>query len=262
MAWDPTLYLKFGDERLRPGFELLARIGELPPGPLVELGCGTGVHARAIAARWPERTLTAIDRSREMLAKAAAEPSPIRWLEADIASWSATEPAALIFSNATLQWLGRHAQLFPHLMRQLAPGGVLAVQMPRNFDQPSHVLMRETARDGSWSAKLAPVVGGATVLREDPVAPPEWYYDLLTPQAQDGLDLWETDYLHVLAGEDPVLQWVSATALRPVIEALDGGERAAFLAAYGAKLRQAYPRRADGKTLLPFRRLFLVARAR
>ncbi|HUC65593.1 MAG TPA: methyltransferase domain-containing protein [Stellaceae bacterium] len=262
MAWDPTLYLKFGDERLRPGFELLARIGELPPGPLVELGCGTGVHARAIAARWPERRLTAIDRSREMLAKAAAEPSPIRWLEADIASWSAPEPAALIFSNATLQWLGGHAQLFPHLMRQLAPGGVLAVQMPRNFDQPSHALMRETAREGSWSAKLVPVVGGATVLREEPVAPPEWYYDLLAPQAPDGLDLWETDYLHVLAGEDPVLQWVSATALRPVIEALDGSERADFLAAYGAKLRQAYPRRADGKTLLPFRRLFLVVRAR
>jgi len=260
MAWDPTLYLKFGDERLRPGFELLARIADLPPGPLVELGCGTGAHARAIAQRWPDRPLTAIDRSREMLAKAAAEPSPIRWLEADIASWTATEPAALIFSNATLQWLGGHAQLFPHLLRQLVPGGVLAVQMPRNFDQPSHVLMRETAQQGPWAATLAPVVGGATVLREDPVAPPDWYYDLLSPLARPGLDLWETDYLHVLDGEDPVLHWVSGTALRPVTEALKGTERESFLAAYGAKLRQAYPRRADGKTLLPFRRLFIIAR--
>lgn len=261
MAWDPTLYLKFGDERLRPGFELLARVGELPAGPLVELGCGTGVHARAIAGRWPDRDLTAIDRSREMLAQAAAEPAPIHWREADIATWSAPEPAALIFSNATLQWLGEHARLFPHLLRQLVPGGVLAVQMPRNFDQPSHVLMRETAAQGPWAATLVPVVGGATVLREDPVAPPEWYYDLLTPLAAGGLDLWETEYLHVLEGEDPVLHWVSATALRPVTEALQGAERAAFLAAYGAKLRAAYPRRADGKTLLPFRRLFLVARA-
>ncbi|HXY99164.1 MAG TPA: methyltransferase domain-containing protein [Stellaceae bacterium] len=261
MAWDPTLYLKFGDERLRPGFELLARIGELPAGPLYELGCGTGVHARAIAQRWPDRALTAIDRSAEMLAKAATEPAPIRWLEADIALWSAPEKAALIFSNATLQWLGGHARLFPHLLRQLVPGGVLAVQMPRNFDQPSHVLMRETAAAGPWAAKLQSVVGSATVLREDPVAPPEWYYDLLARLAPGGLDFWETEYLHVLEGEDPVLQWVSGTALRPVTEALAGAEREAFLAAYDAKLRLAYPRRADGKTLLPFRRLFLLARA-
>ena len=260
MAWDPTLYLKFGDERLRPGFELLARIGELPPGPLIELGCGTGAHARAIAARWPERALTAIDRSPEMLAKAAAAPAPIRWLEADIATWSAPERAALVFSNATLQWLPRHAELFPHLLRQLVPGGVLAVQMPRNFGQPSHALMRETAAAGPWAAKLAPVLGGATVLRDEPVSPPEWYYDLLAPLAP-ALDLWETEYLHLLEGEDPVLNWVSATALRPVIEALAGAERAGFLAAYGAKLRHAYPRRADGKTLLPFRRLFILARA-
>lgn len=260
MAWDPTLYLKFGDERLRPGFELLARIGELPAGPLYELGCGTGVHARAIAQRWPDRTLSAIDRSREMLAKASAEPAPILWVEADIARWSAAEKGALVFSNATLQWLGDHARLLPHLLRQLVPGGVLAVQMPRNFDQPSHVLMRETAAEGPWAAKLAPVLGGATVLREEPVMAPERYYDLLAPIAQGGLDLWQTEYLHVLEGEDPVLDWVSGAALRPATDALAGAERQAFLAAYGAKLKSAYPRRGDGKTLLPFRRLFMVAR--
>ncbi|HEX7968914.1 MAG TPA: methyltransferase domain-containing protein [Stellaceae bacterium] len=259
MAWDPALYLKFGDERLRPGFELLARIGELPPGPLYELGCGTGVHARAIAQRWPDRVLTAIDRSQEMLAKAAAEPAPILWVEADIARWSAPEPGALIFSNATLQWLGEHERLFPHLLRQLVPGGVLAVQMPRNFEQDSHRLMRETAAAGPWAGRLAPVLGSATVLRREPVRPPEAYYDLLAPLARD-IDLWEVDYLHVLTGEDAVLEWVRGTALRPVLDALADGERQDFLAAYRAKLRQAYPRRADGKTLFPFRRLFLVAR--
>lgn len=260
MAWDPTLYLKFGDERLRPGFELLARIGELPEGPLYELGCGTGVHARALAQRWPGRALTAIDRSPEMLAKAAAEPSPIRWLEADIASWSAPEKGALIFSNATLQWLEDHGRLFPHLLSQLMPGGVLALQMPRNFDQPTHALMRETAAEGPWAATLAAAAGRATVLRAEPVMPPEAYYDLLRPLAGSEIDLWETEYLHVLEGEDPVLEWVRATALRPVTEALAGAERGAFIAAYAAKLRRAYPRRASGKTLLPFRRLFLVAR--
>jgi trans-aconitate 2-methyltransferase len=265
MAWDPAQYLKFGDERLRPGFDLLARVGLLPPGDLWELGCGTGVHARAIAARWPDRTVTAVDNSREMLARASAEPSEIRWVEADIAQWSASDKAALVFSNATLQWLRGHDRLFPHLMRQVAPGGVLAVQMPRNFDAPSHVLMREVAASGPWSGVLAPLADPkgehASLLRRDPVARPEVYYDLLAPLATGGIDLWETEYLHVLEGEDAVLEWVRGTALRPVLEALNPDRRAGYLAAYGAALRQAYPRRPDGRTLLPFRRLFLVARA-
>src|ERR1700722_8873007 len=134
MSWDPRQYLKFSGERLRPGFDLLAQIGELPPGPIFELGCGTGVHARVIAERWPERRIVALDQSPQMLAQAAAEPSRVAWREADIATWSAPGPAALIFSNATLQWLEGHGVLFPHLLRQLAPSGVLAVQMPRNFD--------------------------------------------------------------------------------------------------------------------------------
>jgi trans-aconitate 2-methyltransferase len=260
MAWDPARYLKFGDERLRPGFELLARIGEVPPGPLYELGCGTGAHARAIAGRWPGRVLTAIDRSREMLAKAAAEPAPILWAEADIAAWSAPEQAALVFSNATLHWLGAHERLFPHLLAQLVPGGALAVQMPRNFDQPSHRLMRETATDGPWAERLRPVLARERVLQAEPVLPPQAYYDLLAPRAQ-ALDLWETEYLHVLEGEDAVLEWIRGSALRPLLEALAPPERASYLAAYGAKLRAAYPRRPDGKTLLPFRRLFMLARA-
>jgi trans-aconitate 2-methyltransferase len=260
MSWDPAQYLKFGDERLRPGFELLARIGELPPGPLYELGCGTGAHARAIAERWPGRTLTAVDRSREMLAKAAAEPAPIHWVEADIGQWSAPEKAALIFSNATLHWLGTHERLFPHLMAQLIPGGALTVQMPRNFDQPSHRLMRETAEQGPWARQLMPVLAAERVLQAEPVLPPQAYYDLLSPQAK-ALDLWETEYLHVLEGEDAVLEWIRGSALRPLLDALRQAERAQYLAAYGAKLRQAYPRRPDGKTLLPFRRLFILARA-
>ncbi len=264
MSWDPGLYLKFGDERLRPGFELMACIGELPPGPLYELGCGTGAHARALLARWPDRALTAIDKSPEMLAKASAAPAPILWQEADIAIWSAPEKAALIFSNATLHWLGDHERLFPHLLRQLVAGGVLAVQMPRNFTSPSHRLMREVAAQGPWAARLAALIdpqSGATVLRDDAVADPEWFYDRLAPLAQGGLDLWETIYIHVLEGADAVLDWVRATALRPLLEALPSHEREGYLAAYGARLRQAYPPRADGKTLLPFRRLFLVARA-
>jgi trans-aconitate 2-methyltransferase len=263
MAWDPRQYLKFSNERLRPGFDLLAQVADLPPGPIFELGCGTGVHARAIADGWPERKVVAIDRSPQMLAEAAATPSRVEWREADIDGWRPENPAALIFSTATLQWLGAHERLFPHLVHALAAGGVLAVQMPRNFAAPSHALMRETALDGPWAALLEPHMrpeaGSGTLLRTEPVHPPEFYYDLLRPLVA-ALDLWETEYLHVLDGEDPVLEWVRGSALRPVLEGLPADLAAGFEAAYRAKLRKAYPRRADGHTLLPFRRLFLVAR--
>jgi len=260
MDWDPAQYLRFADERLRPGFDLLARVGTLAPGPIVELGCGTGVHTRAIAERWPDRAVSGVDGSPEMLARAASGvASRVAWREADIRQWSAAEPAALIFSNATLQWLDDHETLFPRLLRQLVPGGILAVQMPRNFDAPSHVLMRETAAEAPWAERLAPL------LRFDPVAPPEVYYDLLVPLARGGVDLWETEYLHVLSGaegaESPVLTWIRGTALRPLMTSLSVAEQADFAARYDAKLKAAYARRQDGKTLLPYRRLFLVARA-
>ena len=258
MAWDPRQYLKFSGERLRPGFDLLAQVGELPDGPIYELGCGTGVHARAMAERWPSRDVIALDKSAAMLKEASAEPSRVRWIEGDIEAWSAPDPASLIFSTATLQWIEKHELLFPRLMGNLAPGGVLAVQMPRNFDAPSHVLLRETAKEERW-AKARPGQGETMPLRSDPVGPPAFYYDLLRPLAHE-LDLWETEYLHVLEGEGPVLEWVRGSALRPMLEVLGPDEARAFEARYGAKLRQAYPRRADGHTLLPFRRIFMVVR--
>ncbi len=263
MSWDPRQYLKFSGERLRPGFDLLAQVDELPRGPIYELGCGTGVHARAMAERWPDRSVTALDKSAAMLKEARAESSSVRWVEGDIEEWSAQEPAALIFSTATLQWLEGHERLFPRLVGELAPGGVLAVQMPRNFDAPSHVLLRETAAEARWAEALVPQArpghGENMPLRTDPVRGPAFYYDLLRPLARE-LAFWETEYLHVLDGEDPVLEWVRGSALRPVLEALPPAEARAFEARYGAKLCAAYPRRADGHTLLPFRRLFMVVR--
>jgi trans-aconitate 2-methyltransferase len=259
MDWDPVQYLKFADERLRPGFDLLARIGELPPGPITELGCGTGVHTSAIAARWPERAVTGLDLSAEMLGQAAAQPSQIRWEQGDIAAWQAAEKQALVFSSATLHWVDDHPRLMLQLMRQLAAGGVLAIQMPRNFQAPSHLLMREIAASGPWAQLLAPL------LRHDPVASPEAYYDLLAPLSRGDVDFWETEYLHVLAGpadgESAVLAWNRGTALRPLLEPLTASEQRDFAARYDAALKAAYPRRADGKTLLPFRRLFMIVRA-
>jgi trans-aconitate 2-methyltransferase len=265
MAWNPQQYLKFADERLRPGFDLLAQINDLPDGPLFDLGCGPGVHARAIAARWPDRPMTGVDNSTAMLMTAAKEPSPIAWVNADIATWQPDVPPALIYSNATLQWLTGHAQLFPRLFSLLAAGGVLAVQMPRNFDNPSQSLLRDTAASGPWAATLAPLFAPdcptPSMLRPDPVAPPDFYYDLLAPRAKGGIDLWETEYVHQLRGDNAVLEWMRGTTMRPVLDALSEEMRAAFIAAYAQRLAAVFHRRDDGKTLLKFRRLFLVARA-
>ncbi len=261
-AWNPAQYLKFGDARLRPGFELLARVGELPPGVLYDLGCGTGDHARAIAARWSERKLVALDHSPDMLRKAQGKPTPtnLSWLEADIAGWSAPEPAALIYSNATLHWLPDHARLFPHLLTQLVSGGVLAVQMPANFHEPSHTLIRELALEPRYRAKLGPLTGPGGSLRDDLVAAPEFYYGVMAPFASGGIDLWQTVYTTVLSGERPVLEWIKGSILRPTLDRLAEAERPAFEDELAARLAEAYPKRGDGITLFPFRRIFFVAR--
>lgn len=262
-AWNPAQYLLFGDARLRPGFELLARVGELPLGPLYELGCGTGAHARAIAERWPDRRVVAIDHSPAMLAEARATPAPanLAWDEADIDSWTASSaPAALIFSNAALHWLPHPRRLFGRLMRELAASGVLAVQMPNNFDAPSHRLIRDLALMPRYRTKLASLTEPGGVLRDDLVQAPDFYYDVLAPLATGGVDLWRIEYLMALGGERPVLEWLKGSILRPVLERLDPAERGPFEDALAARLAEAYPRRDDGITLLPFRRLFFVAR--
>jgi trans-aconitate 2-methyltransferase len=252
MSWSPERYLAFGDHRTRPAVDLLARVALAAPARVADLGCGPGNSTALLCARWPQAEVVGLDSSPEMLAKARASGLSARWLEADLAGWVPAGAFDLLYSNAALQWLPDHARLLPRLLDALPPGGVLAVQMPRNFDAPSHVLLREVADRGPWAARLA-----SRLLRA-PVAAPEHYYDLLQPQAA-ALDIWESEYLQILEGDDPVLSWTRSTALRPVIAALDPDEQARFEADYAKRLRLAYPRRADGQTLFPFRRLFIVA---
>lgn len=254
MSWNPQQYLKFVAPRQRPAMDLLAAIPAVRPRIVFDLGCGTGHLTRALAARWPEARITGVDDSASMLAQAAAEPGAIRWVEQSLAEWRADEPADLIHSNAALHWRPDHARLFPALLAQLAPAGVLAVQMPRNFNAPSHTRIADTIGAGPWRARLEPM------LQPSPVAAPDFYYDLLAPLAAR-LDIWETEYLHVLEGRDPVKEWTKGTWLKPFLNALDPTERDAFEADYAARLREAYPMRTDGKTLFPFRRLFIVATA-
>jgi trans-aconitate 2-methyltransferase len=251
MAWNPTHTLKFAGPRLQPGLDLITRLPDIEARRIVDLGCGSGALAAQLAERWPRATVAGLDRDRNALREARATHPDLEWVEADIADWAPKEPVDLIFSNAALQWLEGHEALVPRLLSFLAPGGVLAVQMPRNFDAPSHVLMRALASEPPWSGRIP--------LRRPPVGTPAAYYDLLAPRTA-ALDIWETEYLHVLKGDNPVLHWVRGTALLPVMAALSGPELDAFIATYAARLAQAYPPQPDGSTLFPFRRLLLLAR--
>jgi trans-aconitate 2-methyltransferase len=253
-SWDPNQYLKFTDHRLRPALDLLAQIALEAPRSVYDLGCGPGNITRLLADRWPNARVVGVDSSADMLAKARTEASGVAFEQADIARWSPPAPADLLFSNATLHWLDDHAALLPRLAAQLAPGGVLAIQMPDNRASPSHVLMDEAAAAGPWHPKLArlrPVYGS--------MQSPDAYYRMLAPVAAQ-VDIWETTYLHVLEGGNPVVEWTKGTALRPYLDALEEPARAAFLAAYAARVAAAYPRQPDGRTLLPFHRIFIVAR--
>jgi trans-aconitate 2-methyltransferase len=254
MAWDPAQYLKFAGPRLRPALDLLQRIDVEVPQVVYDLGAGAGNVTRLIKARWPEAYVVGVDSSAEMLEKAAAENPDIEWQQADLASWRPSRPADIIYSNAALHWLDNHDRLMADLLSGLKPGGVLAVQMPRNFGARSHTSITETALDGPWRKVLEPL------LRPSPAADPAVYYDLLAPRAA-ALDIWETEYLQVLDGANPVKEWTKGTWLSPLLAALEEPERSRFEAAYGERVAKAYKPRSDGKTLFPFRRMFLIAEA-
>jgi trans-aconitate 2-methyltransferase len=251
-SWHPAQYLRFGEHRTRPARDLLAAVGVDDPGTVVDVGCGPGNSTALLSERWPLAEVVGLDSSGAMIERARQALPDIRFVEADLREWRPREPVDVVFSNATLQWLEDHPSVFSHLLGWLIPGGALAVQMPANFDQPSHVLMRELAASPRWNEQ----VGG--VLRESPVAAPEEYWRMLAPHGTVGI--WTTEYLQVLEGEDPVTEWVQGTGLRPVLDRLEEPEAAAFVAEYSELAGRAYPRRADGMTLFPFRRLFIVVR--
>lgn len=255
MAWDPRQYLNFADHRLRPAIDLITRIPGIEPKQIVDLGCGPGNVTQLLANRWPDARITGVDSSKEMLDHACTEHPDIHWQAADAGTWTAEEPVDLIFSNAALHWLPDHGVLFPRLLSQLAPGGILAVQMPRNFDRPSHRLVEDAASEAGVYHRLTSLFG------PPPTHAPHFYYDILASDVTC-LDIWETDYLQVLEGEDPVLEWIKGTWLRPFMNSLqdDPGAQQRFVTAYRRLVEQAYPKQADGKTLLPFLRLFILAR--
>ena len=249
-SWDPQRYLTYADERGRPFVDLLARVGATAPASVVDLGCGPGNLTALLAERWPDATVTGLDSSPEMVAAAREHGDAVTYEVADLRTWRGS--ADVVVSNATLQWLPDHLDLLPSLVASVAPGGWLAFQVPGNIGEPSHTLRTELAAE----APYADHTGGVAVpSSHDPVT----YLDALTALGCE-VDAWETTYLHVLRGEDPVFTWVSATGARPTLQALPDDLRPAFEAEFRRRLAAAYPVRDDGTVVLPFRRVFVVAR--
>ncbi len=262
-SWNPGQYLKFADHRLRPALDLMGRIPLENPQAIYDLGCGSGNVTRLLADRWPDADVVGMDNSPEMLERAASgESNPgggrVRWQTGDLADWQPDFPPSVLYSNAAIQWVPDHHELVPRLWNLLPSGGCLAVQAPLSWDMRSHHLMRETLADGGaggkaiGSAELRQAVGNRWV--QDP----DFYYDLLAPESAH-LDVWTTEYQHVLSGDDAVLEWVTSTGLRPILNGLEDGEREVYLEEYRRRLNAEYPKRQDGVTLYPFRRLFFVA---
>jgi trans-aconitate 2-methyltransferase len=251
-VWDPQQYGLFPDERSRPFFELVGRVRAVDPLGVVDLGCGSGELTATLAGRWPAASVEGIDGSAEMIKAAVRHATPgLRFSVGDVADWSPEGRVDVIVSNAVLQWVPTHCDLLPRWVGWLDPGGWLAFQVPGNFDAPSHTIMRELCVSPRWRDRLG------AVLRSHPVLDPAGYLDLLAGQGCR-VDAWETTYTQLLPGDDPVLEWVKGTALRPVLGALDAAEAARFTREYAARLREAYPRMSYG-TPFPFRRIFVVA---
>ena len=258
-VWDANLYLKFADARMRPALDLMGRLDPAnaarPGHAIYDLGCGAGNISRILAERFPQSPVIGVDSSEEMLAKARSQTADKRvsFTKGDLAQFTPSLPPGILYSNAAYQWVENHIDYFPGLLKLLPSGGQMAIQMPRNHAAPSHALMKQAAQAGPWRDKLAKVGGIRSVWE------PARYYDVLKPLCSD-LDIWESIYQQVLTGKDPVAQYTAGTGLRPYMEALTKEEGAAFYDAYAKLLAEAYPTRADGITLFPFRRLFIVAR--
>ncbi|ARU88832.1 trans-aconitate 2-methyltransferase [Pseudomonas sp. M30-35] len=253
MSWSAQQYSMFEQQRTRPVRDLVAAIANAEVRTAVDLGCGPGNSTEVLMQRFPGAAVTAIDSSADMLDKARQRLPGVNVELADISGWQSGHKLDLILANASLQWLPEHAALYPHLIEQLQPAGTLAVQMPDNLAEPAHVLAREVAVNGPWADKI-----GGVKHNERHTA--SFYYELLSPHCST-VDVWRTTYYHPLAdGHQAVVEWFKGTALRPFLIPLTASEQDAFIADYLQRISRAYPALADGSVLLPFPRLFIIAR--
>ncbi|MCB1448084.1 MAG: trans-aconitate 2-methyltransferase [Rhizobiaceae bacterium] len=253
MAWSARQYVKFEDERTRPPRDLLAQVPLEHISRAVDLGCGPGNSTELLIERFGAAHVSGIDSDDDMLAAARVRLPYTSFTKADLATWRPDAPHDLFFANAVFQWLPEHMTIFERLMGHLRPGGVLAVQMPDNLDEPSHRAMRDTAADGPWAFRFAEPAVRRTVLPA-----PSVYYDRLKPHAAR-IDIWHTIYNHPMADHGAIVEWVKGSGLRPWLDRAGPDHRDGFLAAYRRRIEEAYPVLAGGGVLFRFPRLFIVA---
>jgi len=251
MTWDPDQYLRFASERALPFRHLVAAVDHLEPSTIVDLGCGPGGLTASLLERWPDAQITGVDASEEMIERARSHvvAGSIEFDLGEVLDWHSPKPVDLMLSNACYHWIDDHLQLFDHLVPQLADDGAMAFQVPANHTEPSHTLLSELCASSRWRDRLdgLPTTG---------VQDPQWYIEELSDRDLD-VTAWQTTYFHVLDGEDPILEWVRGSTLRPVLERLPSDDHDEFLCEYGELLRKAYPAH-NGKTVFPFKRTYVV----
>lgn len=251
--WSPAQYLKFEDHRTRPAVDLLARVPWMDPALVVDIGCGPGNSTELLTERFPEAKVLGLDSSATMIEKARERLPDVEFEAAEIEDWSPSNAPALLFANAVLQWVPRHSELLPRLISRLAPGGCLAVQMPDNLEEPTHVSMRLAAKDGRWSERLGSADNERTAIETAAT-----YHAILKPVCTR-VDIWRTTYYHPLKNREAIIEWFKSTGLLPYLSRLDEQEHEDYLDVYRKLLAQHYVEATDGSVLLPFPRLFIVA---
>jgi len=249
--WSPTLYARFEDERTRPARDLMAQVPLTDARRIVDMGCGPGNSTELLVERWPGARTVGLDSSPAMLEEARRRLPQATFALADAATWMPEASTDLVFANAIYQWVPDHLEVLPKMLAAMREGACLAVQMPDNLAEPTHRLMREVAANGPWAEKLEDAA-------RLPLPAPHVYYDALKPFASR-IDIWHSIYNHVLDNAAAIVDWVKSTGLRPFLDPLAPDERTAFLADYTARIAMAYPPTVDGKVLLRFPRLFIVA---
>ncbi len=252
-TWNAEHYLKYGDERTRAAADLAARIQLDEPTTIVDLGCGPGNSTQLLCKRWPHANIVGVDNSEEMLRSAKQAFPTQNWMLADIADWRPGNLLDLLYANAVLHWVPNHHALIPTLFDFVSTRGALAFQIPSSTYPAVRTLIHDISRDSMWNDRMAAPRNALTM------ESPSFYYDALVHQASH-LDIWETEYNHVMDSKNSILDWIASTGLRPFLAVLDGeDEQQAFLEQLQAGIDDAYDSRVDGKVLYPFRRTFVIA---
>ena len=251
-TWNSVQYSKFINERTQPAYDLASKINIVNPKSIVDVGCGPGNSTRVLKEFWPTAKTSGFDSSHEMLKQAKTSALEVDWFQSTVENWNPSGSYDIIFSNAVLQWVQSHDKLLPRLLDMLNDNGALAVQLPAHYNSPLHKQLIDVAKMPKWEEYT---VKACNLLS---LHPPSYYYDLLEPITSH-VDIWETQYFHVMDDVQSILEWFRGTGLRPFLEAMpDKKSRVAFEQDVLEKYKSSYAIQKNGNVLFPFNRFFFI----